>query len=109
MTNPAKAKGSQYERDVAKYFNENGFPFVERRGLAGQQFDKGDLTGIPGLVMELKNHKTLNLAGWIGEAEKERENAKAKFGVVIAKRRGKGAADSYVVMTLKTFIEILED
>ena len=108
MSNPAKAKGSQFERDCVKFFQENGFPYAERRFGAGQQKDKGDIVGIPGVAIECKNQQSLKLAQWIGEAETERENAGAKHGIVIAKRRQKPVGDSYVVMTFATFVELME-
>ena len=110
MTNPAKMKGSQWERDIVSYLVAHGFPYAERRYGAGATLDKGDITGVmPGLVIEAKNHQKLDLAGWIGEAERERINAKAKVGVVIAKRRGKSAEHGYVIMTLATFADLLKD
>jgi Holliday junction resolvase len=110
MTTPQKAKGSQYERDVAKFLRENGHPYADRRYGAGNTQDKGDITGLgPRLVIECKNHKTLDLSGWLAEAEIERENAKAEYGVVVAKRRGKNAGESYVVMTLADFARLWKE
>ena len=51
MTNPNKAKGSKWELDVAKYFNERGFPEVERRYGAGATLDKGDINGVKDTVV----------------------------------------------------------
>ena len=49
MTNPNKAKGSQWERDVVAYLQANGFPYAERKFGAGpltekemQAWDNGD-------------------------------------------------------------------
>jgi len=106
MTTPEKAKGSQWERDIAKYLVEAGFIYAERRYGAGNTQDKGDINGLPGLVIEAKNHKTMDFAGWLREAERERQNAKADYGIVVAKRRGKGAAEAYVVMTLADFARL---
>ena len=106
MTTPEKAKGSQFERDVAKFLAENGFPYAERRYGAGNTQDKGDINGLPGLVIECKNHKSLNLPQWLREAETERGHAKADYGIVVAKRRGKGASDAYVVMDLASFARL---
>ena len=106
MTTPEKAKGSQWERDIANYLVEAGFIYAERRYGAGNTQDKGDINGMPGLVIEAKNHKTMNLPGWLAEAEVERANAKAEYGVVVIKRRGKPAAQGYVVMTLADFAKL---
>jgi len=109
MTTPQKAKGSQWERDVAKYLAEHGFPYAERRYGAGNTMDKGDINGLPGLVIECKNVGKLDLPGWLGEAERERANAKADYGIVVAKRRGKGAEHGYVVMTLADFARLWKE
>ena len=109
MTNPNKAKGSQWERDVVGYLQANGFPYAERRFGAGAKLDKGDIVGIPGVTIEAKNHAKFALSDWLAQAEEERKNAGNKFGVVIVKRRGKATKEGYVVMTLETFVEIVEE
>jgi hypothetical protein len=102
-----KRRGSQYERDVVHYLQDHGFPDCERAYGAGRPADIGDLVGLPGLCCELKNHARLELARWVDEAERERLNAKQPFAVVIAKRRGKSAAQSYVVMDLESFTRLV--
>lgn len=109
MTSPQARKGAQFERDVVEFLRAAGHPHVERAYGAGRPDDVGDLDGVPGWALELKNHKTLALSGWLDEAEVERVNARARFCAVIAKRRGKSAGESYVVMTLATFAELLGD
>ena len=102
-----KRKGSQFERDVVRYLQEHGFPDAERAYGAGRPEDVGDIAGVPGICCEVKNHARLELAQWVDEAESERINARQPFAVVIAKRRGKGTAQSYVVMTLESFTRLV--
>ena len=109
MTSPQARKGATYERDVVEFLRANGHPYAERAYGAGRPDDVGDIDGIVGWALELKNHKTLALSGWLDEAEVERANARARFAAVIAKRRGKNAGQSYVVMTLETFAAFLDD
>jgi hypothetical protein len=109
VTTPQKAKGSQFERDVAKYLAENGHPYAERRYGAGNTQDKGDINGLPGLVIECKNHGTLKFSEWLKEAEVEKGHAKADYGIVVAKRRGKSASEAYVVMTLADFSRLWKE
>ena len=109
MTSPQARKGATFERDVVEFFRANGHPYVERAYGAGRPDDVGDLDGIVGWALELKNHKTLALSGWLDEAEVERVNARARFAAVIAKRRGKSVGQSYVVMTLETFCAFLDE
>jgi hypothetical protein len=49
--NKSKIKGTAYETAVVRHLNDNGFPYAERRALAGN-LDKGDIAGIPSVVME---------------------------------------------------------
>lgn len=109
MSSRSKQKGSAFEREIVAYLNENGFIHAERR-LAGDQFDKGDITGTPGLVWECKNQKRMDLAGWVDEALVERDNAKAAYGAVIHKRRGTtNCGDYYVTVTLRQWIDLLKE
>ena len=109
MTSPQKAKGSQFERDVAKYFQERGYWAVERRYGAGNTQDKGDLQGMPEFVFECKNLSKITLASIVDEALVEQGHARARFGVSIIKRRRRPTKDSYVVMTLEQWIDLLND
>jgi Holliday junction resolvase len=109
MTTPQKAKGSQWERDVAGYLRENGFPMADRRYGAGVQQDKGDLVGVPNFALECKNQAKIDLAGFIEEAIIEARNANARFGAVIIKRRRKATKDAYVVMTLEQFAVLIKE
>lgn len=106
MSSKSKIKGSQAERDVVKYLQE-WFPYAERR-LAGATLDKGDISGINGVCIEIKNHAKLDLAGWLAELELETKNAKAWTGVVIHKRKGKGSpADWYATLPVSVWVELL--
>ena len=102
-----KAKGTSFETLVVGYLKQF-YPNCERRALQGA-LDKGDITGVDNrFVLECKSHNTLNFSGWLKEAEVERINAGADFGVVIAKRRGYGKPeDQYVVMTLEHFTKLI--
>lgn len=95
---------------MLRYLESEGFN-VHRNALSGA-LDCGDLTVSMWegkLIIEVKNEKRMALAEYVDEAETEALNAKANFGVVWHKRRGKGqAADHYVTMSGKTFIKILE-
>lgn len=110
MTNPNKAKGSQFELDVARYFNSKGALWnaveVERRYGAGATLDKGDISGLRDTVAECKNLAKITLASIVDEALKEQANAKKRFGISIIKRRNRNVKDSYVVMTLEQYVDL---
>lgn len=106
MTTPQKTKGSQWERDVAKYFNDRGYNEVERRYGAGATLDKGDINGVKDTVVECKNLAKITLSSIVEEALTEQKNAKKRFGISVIKRRNKNVKDAYVVMTLEQWIDL---
>ena len=102
-----KAKGTRAETAVVDYLRRCGWRYAERRSLNGSK-DRGDIAGIPGVVIEVKDHAAMSLAAWVDEAETERVNDAAYVGVVWHKRRGKaGAEDWYVTMSGAVFAELL--
>jgi len=108
MSNPSKAKGTQWESAVVEAFRRAGWIHAERRALHGN-VDKGDLAGVPGVVVEMKNAKALTFGPWLNEAHLERDNAKADIGVVWCKRRGSlWAEKGFVVMDGDTFLRLLK-
>ena len=104
-----KRKGTAWESQVVAYLRDRGWMHVERRALNGAK-DRGDVAGIPGLVVECKAASRHELAAWVDEAKTERDNDGAKYGVVWVKRRGKGTPrDAFVVMDGDTFADLLAE
>lgn len=107
MANPSKAKGTAWESAICTYLRDRGWPYVERRTLSGSK-DRGDIAGIPGLVIEAKSTKTVALGAYLDEANTEALNDGANLGVVWLKRRGcPHPADGYVVMDGASFLGLL--
>jgi hypothetical protein len=107
MSSAAKRKGSQAERDVVAYLKANGYPYADRR-VAGATLDKGDISGVLGVTIEIKNHARLDLAGWLAELEVEMKNDNAWTGVVIHKRKGKGdVGEWYATLPVKVWLALL--
>ncbi len=107
MSNPSKAKGTAYEVAVCAFLRDHGFPYAERRALAGSD-DKGDVGGIPGVMLELKATKTLALSQWMNEVRTEKANAHAQVGACVVKRRSHSIAKSYVILELQDFVELIK-
>ena len=107
MTSPQKRKGSSAELAVAKWLNRLGWVHAER-SRAGWTDDRGDIDGMPGVCIEVKNEKRIDLPGYLRELEVEMKNAKAWAGAVIVKRRGStDPADWYAVMPAQKWAELL--
>jgi hypothetical protein len=62
MTNPSKKRGTAWETQVVRYLQQ-WWPNTERRALNGG-LDKGDVLGLPGLVVECKSVNRIQLAEW---------------------------------------------
>jgi hypothetical protein len=107
VTNP---KGTQAETAVVRYLQEHGFPYAERRAKTGR-YDCGDINVDPSVVIEVKNHKAMDLAGWIDQTEVERENGSdALVAVCWHKRPRRGSpGDWYVTMTGAQFAYLLRE
>lgn len=102
-------KGPKHEADVVEWLRAHGFPYAERRVQGGSR-DRGDVAGVPGVVLELKNCNRVELAAWVDEARAEARNAGVDVFAVVAKRKGKGdPGESYVITTLATFAALLAD
>lgn len=94
-----RAKGTAAESAVVAYLREQGAVHAERRALAGAH-DRGDIAGLPGVCIEVKDHQHISLAEFVDEAVTEGVNAHADVALAWIKRRGKGSpADWYVAMT----------
>ncbi len=94
MTSRSKAKGSSAERAVVEHLRTHGFPHAERR-LAGATTDRGDIAGVPGVVIEVKNCERTELGAWVDEAVLEQANDGADYGLVWHKRRGRADAGAW--------------
>lgn len=106
--NKPKRIGTAAETLVVDFLRLHGFRYAERRALAGVN-DCGDVTGLPGVVIEVKAHRELKLAEWMDETEAERANAGAELAACWHKRRGKGSpGDWYVTVTGAQFVALLK-
>jgi Holliday junction resolvase len=80
----SKARGTETERMTVNYLLENGFPRAERRALAGAN-DKGDVTGIEGVCIEVKGDRSNKLAAWKAETIAEAANARAGMYLLVVR------------------------
>jgi hydrogenase maturation factor len=106
----SKQKGTLAETAVAEFLKHT-FPAVERRTLSGAN-DKGDIAGVPGCVVEVKNQRTYKIHEWMRETEIERVNAGADLGVLVIKPNGVGVSrvkDWFAVISLETITRLIEE
>jgi hypothetical protein len=108
MANPSKKKGTAWEAAVVDYLRAHGQPHAERRALTGNA-DKGDITGIPGVMVECKNEAKVTLGAYADEVKIQTANAHASIGAAVVKRRNRPPGDAYVLMSLRQFADLLAD
>ncbi|NBT79096.1 MAG: hypothetical protein EBT04_11705 [Betaproteobacteria bacterium] len=104
-----RAKGTAAETAVVNYLKANGFPDADRSPLRGV-LDKGDVTGIRNVVIEIKNHRTYAIPAWLRELEVEATNAQASKAFLVVKPNGVGASrvgDWWAVLPLWRMAELL--
>lgn len=105
----AKAKGRETENLFVEYLRAHGVPYAERRRLTGSA-DQGDITGWPGMVVEVKSGARVAVAKWLSELAAEKRNAAARSGFVAVRPKGKPDPDGwYVVLPLPELMDLLEE
>lgn len=109
----AKKAGTRFESLVTAYLREAlNDERIERRAKSGAK-DRGDVSGVlmrgKRVVIECKDYGGRHeLPKWLREAEIERGNDDAEYGVVAWKRSGTAKPEEqYVTMTLETFAAML--
>lgn len=100
------------ETGVALYLAAHGWPYAERRTLAGAK-DKGDISGTPKLCWEVKyTSAKFTFGQWLNETEVETLNAGADHGILVVKPPGVGSTRVgkwYAVMRSVQFAQLLDD
>jgi Holliday junction resolvase len=86
MTSPQKRKGHAAELAVVKWLRKYGIK--ADRIQAGTHADKGDISGLFGVVIEVKDRKAHSWHGYFEQLRTQMRNADAYTGVIIAKRPG---------------------
>ena len=99
-------KGNTWRRAVDLWLGAAGF-ITQVRGLGYPGDDIAAIRGPVALSVEAKNHRAINLAGWVDQAEGNATGA--QIPVVVAHRKGKSSVDdAYVVMSGRAFARLIE-
>lgn len=116
MANRSKQKGTAYETLIKNYLNDKGFKKAHRTALTGGD-DAGDIHGIERpdghkTIIQCKNQKKHDFSGWLDATVEQASRAGDAVPALVVKRAGKGEkalGDSYVVMRLSDFVELLQE
>jgi len=114
MSTASRRTGTAFESALVKHIRDRFGLRAERLRQSGKN-DCGDIAvDDVGLVylIEAKAEKSINLSGYVAEAEAERRNYCRARGIsesgvmplAVVKRRGKGIGEAYVVITLDEFL-----
>lgn len=110
----ARDAGARFEREQAEYI-QSAFPgrSIERRVRNGAK-DRGDIGGVRNeftggaVVIECKDTARMELPKWWREAQTERTNDGAEFGIIMHKRHGEAdPAQQWVTMDAATFVRLI--
>ncbi|MFJ3248363.1 hypothetical protein [Streptomyces sp. NPDC086782] len=102
----AKRKGTAWESAIVTYLHEHHNPATRRNVQMGAK-DIGDIDGYFLHALEAKAEKTITLADYIRQANREAIHAGQPFGCAVVKRRMKGVADGYVVRDVRTDVRLM--
>jgi hypothetical protein len=90
-----RRKGHDTERQLARWFRTQGWPGAERAVRTGftaadrAVADPGDITGMPGLVVQAKYVAREQIDSWMAETEQQRAAAGADYGLLVVRRTGR--------------------
>ncbi len=104
----AKRKGSAWERRLVDFLRANGHPQAERRVTEGRK-DRGDVSGIPGWVLEAKNCRVIELGPWMDEARKEALRDGSPCYAVVFPRRNHTTAEAFAVLPLWLLAQLMRE
>lgn len=98
--------GAEWEQRCADYMAANGFPYAERRVTNGSK-DRGDISGVPGVVVECKAEKLITLSEYMDEVRAEKFNAAVQIGFAVIKRRQHSVERAYAVMEFENMLKVI--
>jgi len=102
----SRQRAHETEAVVARYLAEHGWPYAKPVGAG-----KGgrDVTGVPGVAVEVKSQRHLRLLSWLRQAASHRETA-GELAAVVERPDGMGPASAGswpVIMRLEDWVRLL--
>ncbi len=106
MSQSRKHRGYRTQRIIAEYWRRHGWIHAEPQGAGSPGYD---ITGTPGVAIEVKARRGLNLRAWMRQAQK---NAGDWLPVLILRLDGQGEThlDEFpVILRHDDFMVLLKD
>lgn len=108
MSHPSKRKGDKAELEAAALLAEHlGLPIRRKLG-AGRTDDEGDLEGLPGFTLEVKNYANVTTAinAGLTDSTREQANAGTTHGAAMIRRPG---GRWFVALTVEQFATLARE
>ena len=108
MTSAAKRKGDRAELELAALLADQlGMPMRRKLG-AGRSDDTGDIDGLPGWTIEVKNYRDIvaGLNAGLTDVVREQANAGTPHGVAFIRRPG---GRWFAAMTLEQWCTVARE
>lgn len=97
MSQSRKHRGYRSQKVVAQWFADHGWPFAESTG-AGRS--GSDITGVPGLHVEVKARRAFSPLAWLRQTGKEAEERNGHpFVVFRCDGQGEANVGEWAVLT----------
>lgn len=105
----AKVKGRMVENQAVEWLRQQGYAGAERRRLAGTA-DRGDISGIPGVTIEVKSAAAWHPQRWQSELRTEMRNDWTDVGFVMARPRATNDVKNWVfIVPPEVLLRLLAD
>lgn len=102
-----KYRGYRSQAVAAQWFAEHGWPFAESTG-AGRS--GSDVTGVPGLHIEVKARRAFSPLAWLRQTTKEAKPGGVPFVVFRCDGQGEANVGEWgVLVRLDVFTELLHE
>lgn len=106
MGGMSRRKGCRAEVAVVNWLRSHGWPDA-RRYLSGDGRQPGDVDGVPGVCIEVKDHQAHAIPAWLRQVELE---AGPNLPVVVVKERGEiDPGRWWAVSRLEDFAALIRD
>jgi hypothetical protein len=110
-----KALGTRWESDVVRFINESWgeTTLAACRLVQTGSSDQGDIK-CGSFILQARDRAQLDLSGSVDDAHSQlatyqrlHPSGEAEYGAAVIKRRRRGIAEGYVVLTLADFAKLL--
>jgi Holliday junction resolvase len=100
-------KGARAEREFVSFLRREGWPDA-RRYLSGDGLQPGDIDGVPGVTIEVKNCAQLSIPAWLRQVEAEA--APGSLPVLAVRRPGLvDPGDWWAVLRWREMVGLLRE